>query len=396
MSSDLLIIGGGAAGITAAIESKLLKPSLKVMILEKKEMIGKKLKATGNGRCNLTHTDLPTAASTIRFFERLGIPVREDGTGRVYPFSESAPGVVKTLEQVLKALGVTILCDTAVTKLKVKQDGFTVCAGKQRFDSKTVLITTGGKAGPVYGCTGDGYELAKALGHQVTKTLPVLTGICCEGDFSRLKGTRAKGKLELDCYESCVFSENGEIQFTEYGISGICAFNLSRYLCYQGDAKLAPYRIKIDLAPGRSFEALFKGWQDHKLLSGSTIRQLLTGMMKAPLAELVVQCANLSGDALWRNLTPKEIEDLEGTLHEIILKPTGTMGFKMAQCTSGGIVNEEIDEETLMSKLVPGLFFAGEIMDYDGPCGGFNLDHAFTTGRRAGKMASKWIEETER
>ena len=394
-SWDLIIIGGGASGMAAAIAAKETAPGLQVAVLEKKEALGKKLRATGNGRCNLTNTALETAADTIAFFEGLGMPTRTDDAGRVYPFSESAPGVTEALSQTLSDLGVTVILEAPVKAVTVKAEGFKLKTSQGSFRSRALLLATGGKAGPAYGCTGDGYGLAQSLGHQVTKPLPVLTGICCAGDFKRLKGVRVKGRLSLTCGGETVFFEDGEIQFTDYGISGICAFNLSRYLKYQGEARLEPYAILLDLAPERNFTPLFEAWQKNPVLADSPVAVFLGRMVKRPLAALIAETAAVSETCRLAGLTSAAIAALDRALHRIVLKPTGTMGFKMAQCTAGGIVCDEVDFETMASKIVPGLYFAGELLDYDGPCGGYNLDHAFTTGRRAGAAAARALLQGE-
>lgn len=385
--NDLIIIGGGAAGLAAAVAAKRSAPSMQVTVLEKKDKPGKKLRATGNGRCNITNTALETAPSTIAFFESLGIPAREDSEGRVYPFSESAPGVAEIFTDQLKALGVKLQTNTPVRAISVEKDCFAVETEKKQFLGKAVILATGGKAGPAYGCSGDGYTLAKALGHNVTKTLPVLTGICCADMPEALKGIRVKGKLSLICRDRVVFSEQGEVQFTDYGISGICVFNLSRYLKYLGEEKLTPYTIVLDLAPERSFAAVLSSWRQDTVLGEKACIDAVSGIIKPPLAALLLKQAGIKEKRKLSELSASEISTMDGHLHHLSFKPVSTMGFKMAQCTAGGIADTEVDGKTLASKIVPGLYFAGEILDYDGPCGGYNLDHAFNTGRRAAEAA---------
>lgn len=394
-TDDLIIIGGGAAGLAAAVAARRKAPSLRVTVLEKKEALGKKLRATGNGRCNITNTALPTAPSTIAFFESMGIPTRADSEGRVYPFSESAPGVAEVFAGQLEALGVRLEANAPVKTLALEDGRFIVGLEKKSLCAKAVILATGGKAGPAYGCSGDGYSLAKALGHGVTKTLPVLTGICCADLPDNLKGIRVKGRLSLFCRGEAVFSEDGEIQFTDYGVSGICAFNLSRHLKYMGGEKLEPYIVQIDLAPGRSFGPLLSAWQQDAVLTDKTCIEVAAGMVRPPLAAWLLRQAGIPEKKKLSALTQEELRELEEQLHRLCLKPVATMGFKMAQCTAGGIEAAEVDADTLASKIVPGLYFAGEILDYDGPCGGYNLDHAFCTGRRAAEAAAEAIMRGE-
>ncbi|MEG0379024.1 MAG: aminoacetone oxidase family FAD-binding enzyme, partial [Eubacterium sp.] len=254
-----------------------------------------------------------------------------------------------------------------------------------------IILATGGKAGPAYGCTGDGYTLAKALGHQITKTLPVLTGVMCEALPAGLKGVRVKGQLTLYFEQTPVFSEIGEVQFTDYGISGICVFNLSRHLVYRDARKLTPYTITLDIHPGESFEDFFF---DQRKINGQTrCFDFLRGVLKEDLAHWVAEQWGVSEKSLLMECTPSDFVRLEETLHGLKIQPTGVMGFKMAQCTTGGIEPLEVHTATFESRLVPGLYFAGELLDYDGPCGGYNLDHAFRTGRQAAMAALSTMED---
>ncbi|MEG2418717.1 MAG: aminoacetone oxidase family FAD-binding enzyme [Eubacterium sp.] len=378
---DLIIIGGGAAGMAGALEAVGQYPGARIAILEKKDTLGKKLRATGNGRCNLSNGAIPGVDETIAFFEDQGIPVRSDDTGRLYPFSESAPGLVETLTLGIQKAGIQVFTEAAVVAMTRKGKEFYLKTEDQTYTARRVLIATGGKAGPAYGCSGDGYALAKSLGHQVTKTLPVLTGVICEDLPKALKGVRVKGQLTLYWDMDPVFVEAGEIQLTDYGISGICAFNLSRHLLYRDERRLAPYTITLDVNPGESFYPFFMKQYEH--FGESHCLDLLCGMLKYPLAKWVLSQWGMTGTQSLKDCTPEDFARLEECLHALVIKPSGVMGFKMAQCTAGGIPWEEVSPLTFESRLVPGLYFAGEILDYDGPCGGYNLDYAFRTGRQA-------------
>lgn len=382
---DLIIIGGGAAGMAAALEAVGQYPEARVAILEKKDALGKKLRATGNGRCNLSNEAIPGVDKTIAFFEDQGIPVRSDDTGRLYPFSESAPGVAETLARRIQKAGIQVFTEAAVVAMTRKGEGFYLKTEDQSYTARRVLLATGGKAGPAYGCSGDGYTLAKSLGHQVTKTLPVLTGVICEDLPKALKGVRVKGQLTLYWEEEPVFVEAGEVQLTDYGISGICVFNLSRYLVYRDERRLSPYTITLDIHPGESFYPFLM--KQYKHFGESHCLDLLGGMLKPPLAKWVLSQWGMTGAQPLKDCTPEDFARLEECLHALVIKPSGVMGFKMAQCTAGGIPWDEVNPLTLESRLVPGLYFAGEILDYDGPCGGYNLDYAFRTGRQAAVAA---------
>lgn len=394
---DLIIIGGGAAGLAAAITSEPQKHGLKVALLEKNDRFGKKLCATGNGRANISNRKIPDHKETIAFFNSLGIYTRCDEKGRIYPFSENAPQLVETLTEKAGSVGCDLITMSCVQKIERISEGFLIHTEDHSYTCRHVIIAAGGKAGPMYGCSGDGYLLAKALGHQVTKTLPVLTGVRIVDMPDNLKGVRQKAKVTLYCFDKIKFSETGEVQFTDYGLSGICIFNLSRYLHFVGDEGLAPYRIELDLywEPSDNFsQMMLDDWLMNGQFDENTIAlSVVEGIFKRPLGGVVLDQAHIPTEALWKDLSVSQRKALIQTIHHLTFKPESTMGFKQAQCTAGGILWDEVDRETGASRLVHGLYFAGEILDYDGPCGGYNLDHAFNSGRAATQAAVKVLSK---
>lgn len=367
---DVCIIGGGAAGLAAAAS---LRNDIEVCIFDKNEIPGRKLMATGGGRCNITNEACAGRGATLDFFASIGIETYRDEEGRYYPYTNRASDVQKALIRAQRAK-VTAFYGAIVDGIKKQDDkqDFTVTArqgnGKKVSVRATcVLLAAGGKAAPQYGTTGDGYRLAWELGHTVERVYPILAPVECADDmmdFSRLKGIRAKGKVAL-CKDGQllehVASETGEIQFTADGLSGICIFNLTPYIQAEPGEKVKQamerYSIAVDLAPDFSADALKK-------------RTSCFGILTDELAETADE------EMKRRGCGPEFIKDWHFAVKNV-------KGWRYAQCTAGGVCTEEVDLESGQSKRIPGLFFAGEILDIQGPCGGFNLQNAWETGRKA-------------
>ena len=347
---DVCIIGGGAAGLAAAAS---FDKRIKACILEKNEIPGRKIMATGGGRCNITNAACKNKDLTLDFFESLGMICFSDDEGRYYPYSNHASDVVKIL---LDASGsadtgsTEIITSAAAEKIVSESGSFSVtfrdtkngrlCTTK----ASNVLIASGGKAAPQFGTTGDGYSLAKSLGHHISRVFPILTGVEC-GDMRDVKGVRAKGRAGLYRNGELLHEESGEIQFTADGLSGICIFNLTPYIKSSG---------------GESF--------------AEALKQSSFGILTEKLAERV---------------SPDMIKDWR-------LPVLAVKGWKNAQCTAGGVLTDEIDMDTMESKLVNGLYFAGEVTDLQGPCGGFNLQNAWETGIKAAKALNEWKKKQEK
>ena len=233
LMTDICIIGGGASGMTAAICAKESNPALDIIIFEKKRIRReRKILASGNGKCNLSNQACPGVETTLEFFRHLGILTRTDAEGRLYPYTEEARAVRDALDTRLRSLGGKKQRRWLKFRLwrKTGDGTFTVELGNKSITAGKVLIACGGKAGSAFGTTGDGFRFARRFGHKVNKPVPVLTAVNLKEDLKQLSGIRVKGKVTLTYLEKPIFSETGEIQFTESGISGICIFNLSRYL----------------------------------------------------------------------------------------------------------------------------------------------------------------------
>lgn len=481
----------------AAISAADNHPGADIVIVEKNSVPGKKLSATGNGRCNLSNSSCPHHLFVLERFQKLGLFTRTDGSGRIYPYSEDAADVVRIMVSAMKKRKITVMYDTPVTGISKAGDTFNVRLRKNEtsLSARNVLIAAGGKAGAQFGTTGDGAKLARSMGHTVSRLAPSLTAIETREDLKALAGVRAKCSISLYrsiqyCNDSLksslqdgidslkcspqdgvsalkssltasvkrrgsagnaeipappaplelVRKETGEIQFTPYGISGICVFNLSKYMRIPNGKTLKngfdDYELQIDFLPGiddvrrliaelnpidssarnPKLDLLPSETASHishcratkestlqtpaeksisnrpalqtpvgesvsnrpalRLPAGESVSNRpvpLTSLLKKPLADYI----NLRsrGDA----------EKVFSMLKKFSLHPSGLRGWDFAQVTAGGVLYEEIDELTMESRKIKGLFFAGEVLDYDGPCGGYNLQHAWETGIRAGE-----------
>lgn len=376
---DVCIAGAGAAGLAAA---NTLDPALRICIIDKNDIPGRKILVTGGGRCNLTNRACRRHDLTLDFFKSLGLETRCDDEGRYYPYSMVAADVVKTLMRPLDGRDIDWRMGKRVIGIRRNAPasgegegyGYTIVTeagddssedpGKNEIHAKKVVLCTGGKAAPVFGTTGDGYSLARSLGHSITRTYPILTGIKVDIP-KRLAGVRARGEVALLEDGKIKASERGEIQFTAGGISGICVFDLTPHIRIMPDESpaegLSRFCIRMDLAPDMSGEELKK-------------RTDSFGIVTEALAE-------------W--IGPDKLKN-------ILLPVEGVWGWDKAQCTAGGVSTDEIDEGTMESMICPGLFFAGEVMDAQGPCGGFNLQHAWESGILAARAINDDREKAER
>lgn len=375
---DICIIGGGAAGMTCGIQAAKENKDIKICILEKKEALGRKLLATGNGRCNISNEYCNHKEDVLEFFAGLGVMTRTDDEGRIYPYSQQGAQIVDVLIKALNANRIDVKCGFVVKHTEKIDNGFKIiCENGEIVEAVELMIASGGKAGPQYGTTGDGYKWAKTLGHTVTKLAPALTALECEGDFKRLKGIRSRAEVYLFKGMDMVGRDRGEVQFTADGLSGICIFNLSREIQTEPGEKLEnalkKYRLSIDFVPDIGEEAFINVLKGKQCDTGVEGWELLETILSTELAKFITENA--------REKNPHQLAEAAKYWDVNI---TGVKGWKQAQCTAGGIVMDEINEKTMESKLVPGLYFAGEILDYDGPCGGFNLNNAWYTGMKAG------------
>lgn len=405
----IVIVGGGASGLIAAIYAK--KKENEVIILERNHTCGKKLLATGNGRCNYfnqnqdlkyynTHNkeilkDLITIENEqeiLSFFERLGIiPKIKDGY--YYPSSNQASSIKNALLLQTELLGIKIKYDSLVTEIKKVDNYFIIKTQEGSIQADKVIVATGSKASPKTGSDGNGYHLVKKLHHSIIEVVPALVQLKGKGTYFKLwNGVRTDVKISLIENNQKIQEEIGEIQLTDYGISGICTFNLSSFVA-RGLKEQKKEVVVIDFLPflNISNENEFIDYFDkkNKLVEGRNLHQLLEGILNYKLVEVILKQADIDKNKFWKDLTQKEKYSLYQSLKLFELEILGTNSFDKAQVCSGGVPLAEINSETMESNLIDGLYLTGEILDVDGFCGGYNLSFAWISGMLAGKGASK-------
>ena len=371
--TDVLITGAGPSGLAAGFAAA--EKGLSVRILERGAEPAKKIYATGNGRCNYSNLAAEHAQEVIDAMRScFGIEPAEE-EGRIYPKSFEAASVAHALISAVERAGAGILCRARVVDVQKNAQGFVVkCEDGREFSADKLILASGGKAGIQYGCTGDGYKFAEKLGHSIIKPVPALDGLCCKEDTEMLHGVRVRANARLEmsqaggAYERLA-EDLGEVQFTKNGISGICVMNLSRFLRFKEGAV---FRLVLDLFPDKGIEELTEVLFRRKQSFGCGISWLVPEKMKEYLH--THRSPDMNGPA-----------GMAFAAKNLRFEITGTRGWKTAQTTCGGVPIEEINEETFGSRLVPGLFMTGELLDYDGPCGGFNLNHAIYSGLTAGR-----------
>ena len=415
LRSDILIIGGGPAGMAAAISAKRSNSKLDVVLIEKNEIMGRKLRATGNGRCNITNVNAEDFSEVTSFLSSLGIVTKTNDNGFLYPVSESAADVSELLELRLKQLGVKVY--TGVTALEVsyasdKTEFLTTVSMRETSDhggsadylkctvySSALVIAAGGKSAPVYGSTGEGYRWLRGLGHTVTRLVPSLAPIECDGaDLSKLSGTRVRAEAKLFKNGEEIHREDGEIQFTKFGLSGICIFNLSKMMRFEPGDTFSSFEIVLDLCREIDLGDVLKCAAERtgSIRNESFVSEKLVDVFKTVFKEGValeiIRQAGFKADEDSLVLSSEEARDkLVASASALKFQPTGQKGWKEAQCTSGGVVESEVDQSSFESNLVKNLYIVGEVLDYDGFCGGYNLNHAFLSGKRSGAAVADRI-----
>lgn len=394
------IIGGGASGLCCAIEAA--KGKNQVTVYEAKERVGKKILATGNGRCNMFNAfakaDDYSSPDFVRgvfsscdvsavrhFFEGLGLYTREDEEGRAYPLSNQAASVLDVLRFECDRLGVRVLCDNPVTQIKPKGKGFIIC--NENYDK--VVLSCGSKAAVK---AFNGYDILKSIGHTTIKPMPGLTKLTVKDNtYTRqLKGIRHKAVLTLYIDGKKCGEEKGELLFADYGLSGIAIMQLSSIIarCFLSGKKATPV-ISCDFVPDMSFDELYKAIK--KIIShNETMKSenLLTGLMPRKLGEGVIKCARVPTGKEIGKLKDEEIKAITQKAKAFDFEISALRPFEDAQIACGGAATKEFNKYTLESLKYDGLYACGEILDVDGPCGGYNLLWAFASGIVVGRQIS--------
>ena len=395
----VLVIGGGAAGMMAALTAA--ENGHAVTLLERQGRVGRKLMATGNGRCNLTnhhvspahyHGETPDfcrhalaafdVGSTLLYFAGLGLLTTAEDSGRVYPFSNMAGSVLDVLRFALENSGIDLHTGCVVTGIKKKGNIFLVrTESGEEFTADRVILAAGGAAGGKVGGVMDGYQLAKGLGHHRTALYPSLVQIRTDPTYPRaLKGVKAEAAATIRRGGEVLARNRGEVLFTEYGVSGPVIFDISRTAATGGDS----LTVTLDLFPDwEQREALDWLRQRRQSAGDREAGTLLTGALHSRLGQMVCKAAGFTNQRA-ADLSDGDLRRIAAQAKGFALPVTGVCGFDQAQVTAGGLRCGEFDPRTMESRLVPGFYACGEVLDIDGDCGGYNLQWAWSSGRLAG------------
>lgn len=396
------IIGAGASGMAAALAAAE-NPEVEVLVLERQSRVGRKLLATGNGRCNLTnlhaleggyHGESPefsraaltrfSPEETLAWFRSLGLYTVAEPSGRVYPYSDQANSVVDVLRLAMDKPNITLVTGFTVEKIRREPEGFTLSSREDSYFCHKVIVACGGLAGSKLGGTMSGYQLLGKLGHRSTRLRPALVQIKCGwGGVVGLKGVRANCHVKI-LRDGALFAQStGELQFTEMGLSGPVIFEISRDVCFGKGDWTARLDFLPEMSPAELEEMLLERQQRN-----FPMEELLTGILHNRLGRVLTKAAGIGGRQAG-DLTREEIAQVCRTVKDFDIPLTEPLGMDSAQVTAGGVLTENFDPQTLESRLVPGLYACGEVLDVDGDCGGYNLQWAWSSGRAAGLHAGK-------
>ena len=405
MKTEIAVIGGGASGLMAAITAK--KSGKEVIILERKDRILKKVLITGNGRCNITNVNANisnyfgknissvenilnrfTPHDTMDFFNELGIVCNEENRGKVYPLSGQASSVVDALRFEAEKLGIKI--ETEFYVRKIEKDGFKFkiySEDKKKIEAGRVILAAGGQSYPELGSNGSGFELAKELGHSVTKLSPSIVQLKTEKyQVKGLQGIKTDVAVTAYGDNKKICTYDGELLFTDYGISGNVVFNISFVMPLYKNVE-----FEIDFMEKFDYNELYEILKERKrILSHLTMENYFNGMINKKLGQFLSKVSGIEKlSKPVKDLNDSEIRKLCTVLKKYRIKILDTTGFRNAQVTAGGVSLDEVNSETLESRIVKGLYFSGEVLDVYGECGGFNLQWAWASGYIAGKNVAK-------
>ncbi len=413
---NVVVVGGGAAGLAAAVCcAKKTDGKIKIAVIEKENKIGKKLLATGNGRCNLTNTDLSEkhynfdsrafvksiiskygSEKLMLFFRSIGLICKADSSGRVYPYSAQASSVLNVLTMNIEYYNVDVYCETEINQIEYFSNGYRLKSKDKIFAAEKVILASGGKVQPALGSGGASYKFAEDLGLECTEIFPSLAPIPCGDKYlPLLKGVRTPARVALKADGNILHEEFGELQFNEKNISGICVFQLSRMVNEFFAArsingvKYKKIVVTADLMPDYSQEEITKILLARKkLFSQTDIKELFTGILNQKLGNYLLKKLSIcSHERKMLTLTEEEAERLANAVKNCEFYPVGMSEYQSAQVTAGGIKLSEIDR-TMRSIKHKNLYIIGEALNVDGMCGGYNLHWAFSGGIIAGNAAA--------
>lgn len=398
------VIGAGAAGMSAAI-CAAGKNNGKTVIIEKQNKAGRKLLATGNGRCNISNTDLSlkhyhgdTAIINSvlsfypkerakKFYRSIGLLLRSDSEGRVYPYSNRADTVLECLKRKLDSMSVEIIFNFAVTAVKKENGLFCISSREDRIFAENIIFASGSQAAPYLGADKSGFDILSSLSVKPGIMFPSLCPVACKEKYKQLKGVRAKGRVTLYADGKSIKTESGEIQFSDTGLSGICIFNISRYVNEFFAVNKNKYKklmMSVDLMPEYT-ESDMIGYlrKCRTLFSKNDSSNILSAALDIKLSDAIIKSAGLSGIKCG-SLSDNDIAKIARCVKAFSFTPSEMSEFKNAQVSAGGFDSSAVDPKTLMCRKLKNLYICGEMLDVDGGCGGYNLHFAFGSGMLAG------------
>lgn len=410
---EIAIVGAGASGMMAALMADRYNKS--VLLIERNDRVGKKLLATGNGKCNFSHQNISKedyygtlaeafdiwfnqygVQDVLSFFVSAGM-VWKEKNGYLYPYSEQAATVLDTLRYRLLSSGVQLLTETCIDEVVMEEDGngykFRLLVNKKPVvRCKKLILATGGMASPTTGSDGTGYELARQLHIPYIKPVPALTKLVCSDSYCKeLAGVRSEAYISLYLGEQKLADEKGEVQFTEYGLSGIPIFQISRIVSANLPSSGQEHTCHVDFFPKYTvsqLEEILQNKMEACMKGGLTVEAFLSGLMHKKVAGLLGKQMKLRYQDPVNEAMKAKLQGLAALCKDFVFHIKDVKGFDQAQVTAGGIGMAEVTEH-LESKRVEGLFFAGELLDMDGKCGGYNLQWAWTSGAIVGRAAAE-------
>lgn len=412
--TDVAVIGGGAAGLVAAISAA--RTGAKTMIIEHMERVGKKILATGNGKCNYTNAlqgascyrgENPAFVvpvfkqfgfeDTVAFFEELGIYPKVKN-GYYYPASEQASSVLDVLRMEVSYLKVHEETSCEIKDIRKQKNVFFLDTNHGKIEAKSVIFATGLLASPKTGSDGSAFPYIEKFGHHFIDVVPALVGLQGkQAFFKALAGIRAENSMKLYIENRQISSERGELQLTDFGISGIPVFQLSRYATKALKQKKKVH-VMLDFMPDMELTELEQKMKHRfrKYAHGKTAGDALIGLLNKKLSAVLLKEAGIEVHQPAEKVSDKQLHALCTIIKGLRVDIIGSKTFEQAQVCAGGVSTAEIENETLMSKLIPGLYFAGEVIDIDGICGGYNLQWAWSSGYVAGFHAGTCVRRTSK
>lgn len=401
----IVVIGGGVSGLIAAIHAK--NKNNRVIILERNNTCGKKILVTGNGKCNYSNSNQDinhyhssssdnlesiinqgNISAFLDFYKSIGI-IPKVKNGYYYPYSNQAVTVQQALLRKVSELDIDIKTSTYVDDIAVNGNSFKVKTNNDIIDADIVIIACGGKSYSKLGTDGNGYQLLKKLGHNIIPVVPALTQIKVFENIKDLAGVRSEVSITLIEDDKNIKSEIGEVQFTDYGISGICSMQLSKYISYGIMGKKCE-KIVINFVSdiAKSKEEFIRFIESNNWLDFE-VGRLLDSLLNYKVTNYILKETKIAGNVKIKNLSDDEIEILVNYLINFTLTATGTNTFDNSQVSAGGVDLKEVDLTTMESKIIPNLYIVGEIVDVDGDCGGYNITFASISGMLAGMEVNK-------